>query len=213
MSAQDHPIAGTVFLVVAASTIGLLAHAGMRHSADLELAQEIDRAEKEARSGNTAKAEQLLREVVRRSPDKAVAEFDLGLAQLELHEDDEADKSFARVLELDPNDYEAMACRALIFKHKGKVDEALTTLEKIPVGKGRVVDLLENDLSWEDLDGNARMNALRKKHNLPPRQSHENDTSLLKNEQQIGYGGSPVAPPRPPPGEPVNQQPKIEKKK
>jgi tetratricopeptide (TPR) repeat protein len=189
---QEHTIAGYGFLFVVACAIGFGAKAGIQHSRRVALVQRIQEAEKYAAGGDTRKAVATLREVLYDSPNNVTVLFNLALAHLELNEDDEADAALQRVLAIDPQDYEATAVHALILKREGKVEEALSTLEKVPVGKGRVRDLLQTDPSWEDLDGNLRMNELRKKHGLPPLEAHGSDTSLLKDDEQAGYGGSPI---------------------
>jgi tetratricopeptide (TPR) repeat protein len=163
---EDHPIAGGVFLLVVAAAIGFGGKAGIEHSAHTALEHELEEAAKAEEAGQPATAAAILREVLRKSPESTSVMFNLGLTSLELDQDDAADEMFSKVLERKPDDYEAMACRALIMKRKGKVDEALTLLQKIPVGQGRLQEMLQTESAWQDLDGDPRMAELKKKHGL-----------------------------------------------
>lgn len=161
---QDHPIAGLIFLLLAASAIILGAKAGIEGSRKSEVNARIREAVELGRSGEFEEAEARLRAILRRHPDDTDALFNLGVALLARDEDDEADRAFARVLEIVPEDYDALAERAAIQKRRGNVDRAIAILETIPAGKANLKERLARDPLWEDLHEDARMRKLMEKH-------------------------------------------------
>lgn len=196
MSATEHPVAGTIFLMVMAGALGFGAYSGIKGSRAAAIRHEINEAVDLARAEKYGRAEELLRGVLRRDPQNSVALFNLALVQYGMEcpagtekcYPDRANETFARLLDLRPDDYDAMMYRARILKQKSQVDEALSMLERIPAGKGHVAQMLEQDAVWEDLDGAERMNNLRKKHGLEPLQPPPKKEDL-RNETAAGYQG------------------------
>jgi Tfp pilus assembly protein PilF len=168
MSEQDHPVAGIIWLVAVGLAIGSGAKAGIEHSRRAKIRSDIREAVQTGERGNYAKAEGMLRDVVREHPGEPDALFNLGVAELGLERIDEADETFGKVLELNPSDWDAVAERATIAQRRGKTEQALSLLDRIPPGEGHIRDRLEGEVAWGDLDGDARMNKLRAKHGLPP---------------------------------------------
>lgn len=172
MSHSDHPIAGFAFLAVAFGTIAWGAEYGISTSkralaegAKKEVNAEVRKAVDVGRGGDFEQAQKMLEEIVAKHPNDPDALFNLGISQTATERDDEADKTFQRVLELAPEDWDAVAERASIKKRKGQVDEALAMLEKIPAGKGHLHERLTQDPLWADIS-DGRMEELKKRHGI-----------------------------------------------
>jgi tetratricopeptide (TPR) repeat protein len=168
---KEHPIAAGTFLIVVAGGIGLFARAGIQSGAHHEkeavrakLNQELDEVLNIARQEDYETAIQRLEKMIDDHPDMPGLYLNLGIAQRAANKLDDADRTFARVLELDPSDYDAMAERANIQKEKGNLEAALDILEKIPEGEGRLYLRLKEDPLWIEVAENPRMKALKEKH-------------------------------------------------
>jgi tetratricopeptide (TPR) repeat protein len=183
-SAHDHPIAGFAWLLVAFGLIGLAGKAGIEKSAKSEINQEIRKAVDLGRNGDYQLAEEKLRSVLRRHPSDPDALFNLGVALLAQERDDDADTVFAQVLEVTPDDYDALAERAGIQKRKGRVDEAFALLDKIPVGRGNLKERLAQDPLWKDVAADHRMIGLKKKHALDDIGGVPSETTLRRVEPE-----------------------------
>jgi tetratricopeptide (TPR) repeat protein len=165
---------------VVAGLIGWLAYGGLEKGAHHErdalrskLNAELDQVLAIAQQGDYETAIQKLQQMIVDHPRQPGLYLNLGIAQRAAGKLDDADRTFAKVLEMDPNDYDAMAERANVQKEKGNVDAALDIMEKIPEGQGRIYMRLKEDPLWIDAD-NPRLNALREKHGA----TEGTDTSL-----------------------------------
>lgn len=163
-SVKDHRIAGYGFLILMVGLIGWGSSQAIARSKNALNREQIRAAVERGKRGEFDPAEELLREVLRRMPDHPDALLNLGIVQAALEQDDEADRTFSRLLELYPDDYDAIAERAGILKRRGKVEEAFAMLEKIPLHEGHVKERLETDPLWADLRGDERLLALLQKH-------------------------------------------------
>ena len=170
---KDHPIAAGVFLIVVASGIGTLASYGLqaghdheRKAVKVELNKQLDDILDIARSGDYDTVIQRLEKMIEEHPSETGLYLNLGIAQRAAEKYDDADSTFAKVLEMDPNDYDALAERANIQKEKGNVDAAFDLLDKIPPRAGRIDVRLRDDPLWIDVADHPRMKDLRIKHGI-----------------------------------------------
>jgi hypothetical protein len=138
-----------------------------------------------ARNGDYPTVIQRLEQLIEKHPNEPGLYLNLGIAQRAAEKLDDADRTFAKVLEMDPNDYDAMAERANIQKEKGNLDAAIDILEKIPPRGGRVDVRLRDDPLWFDVGDNPRVKALRQKHGI------EDGTDTSLDLQRARKKGSP----------------------
>lgn len=189
---HDHPIAGYTFLLLVAVGLAFGSKAAIQHSAEAHEAQKAAAIEAEkqrvkdavavGQAGDYARAEQLLEALSHERPDDADILFNLGISKAAQEKDDDADKLFARVLELDPKDFDAVAERAGIKRRKNLLDETFILLDKIPVGEGHLKERLMRDPLWADLMNEPRMIELAKKHGVPV-EPHDTTVRNLAPEQ------------------------------
>jgi tetratricopeptide (TPR) repeat protein len=144
---DDHPLAGYLFLLIVAALLFGVARAGIESSRRAQMKTEMREAVEAGTRGDYGEAESKLRALVREHPDEVDALFNLGLAELALEHDQDADALFAKVLALNPKDYDAMVERAAIQKHRGHAAAALEILDAIPAGQGHLRERLLNE--WE----------------------------------------------------------------
>ncbi len=163
---QQHWVAAGAWTLLVAGGIGFGAVTGFKKSRHATMKEEVAKVIALGKAGRLLDAEEAFQGLAVRYPDEPSVWLNLGIAQRGLHRLPEAAKTFARVNELDPQDYDALAERASIQKLSGDVEGALTFLEEIPAGEGRVRIRLLRDRIWQDISGNPRMQALRAKHGL-----------------------------------------------
>lgn len=126
-------------------------------------------------------AEKLLRDASERYPDIAAVWLNLGICYRSLDKLDAADRAFARVLEINAQDWDAIAERATVRLMRGQTDEAFTMLSSIPANKGQVNERLRSDPDWRKARGDARMPALLEKHGVVA----DGDTGLRQAQQVL----------------------------
>lgn len=170
---HDHPVAGFLFLAFAFGLIGVGSKAGMDASREAQRRVAKEQVNKAIRAavelgqrGEFEQAEEALRKIVKEHPSDPDALFNLGIAQLAVEKDDEADRTFELVLGVSPSDWDAVAERAGIKKRKGDVEGGLALLEKVPPGMGHLPERLAQDPLWADLGDNPRLRELRKRHGV-----------------------------------------------
>lgn len=110
-------------------------------------------------------------------PTNVDALFNLGIALVAQDKNDEADATFAKLLSVKPEDWDAVAERAGLAMRRAtktssvadpkEVDVALGMLGSIPVGKGNIAERLVRDPLWADLIGDERLIKLFDKHGVP----------------------------------------------
>lgn len=190
---SHHPIAGFGFLAVMLGGIGFLAFKGVESSRAYEAdrrAQEALRQEEEAARAKEeaarARAEEIqnhirtavmaaqredftvaievLQKAADRFNDSTALWLNLGIAQRGAEQWDEAEKSFKRVLVLDPNDWDGIAESGTIRVVKGDLEGAFAFFERIPAGEGRMLERLAYDPTFNELDKEPRFTALVAKH-------------------------------------------------
>jgi tetratricopeptide (TPR) repeat protein len=178
---KDHPIAAGTWLLLIVGGIGFLGFTGLQSGAEHEknaeksgLNQELEAIIDAGRRGEYDVAIQGLEGMIAKYPNEPSLYLNLGIAQRAAERLDDADRTFAKVLELDPNDYDAMAERANILREKGNLEGALELMDKIPPGKGRVNMRLRDDPLWLEVAEEPRVKALRQKHGI----EEGDDTSL-----------------------------------
>lgn len=111
-------------------------------------------------------AEKLLVEASERYPQIAAVWLNLGICYRSLNKLDAADRAFARVLELNEQDWDAVAERATVRLQRGQVDEAFAMLERVPAQKGQTQERLRGDPIWTEHRDHPRMGPLMVKHGL-----------------------------------------------
>ena len=92
--------------------------------------------------------------------------LNLGICYRSLDKLDAADRAFARVLQLDPEDWDAVAERATIRITRGDRDQAFEMLASIPANRGQVQERLRSDPLWRKHRKDPRMPPLMKKHGV-----------------------------------------------
>lgn len=126
-------------------------------------------------------AERILRETSEKFPRVPAVWLNLGICYRSLNKLDAADRAFARVLELNAEDWDAVAERATIRVARGKIEEAFAMLETVPAYKGQVTERLRSDPDWQKQVGHARMKPLLLKHGVVTK----GDTSLRQTEKVL----------------------------
>ena len=159
------PIVGAVFIVAGLAVAGAAAY-GFAKAKRERVATEITEAIDTGRNGDVEGAVARLAKVVEENPENTDALFNYGVGLSGLERIDEADAVFAKILELNPSDWGAVAERATIQSVKGDMDQAYTLLESIPEGLGRIRERLNTDPIWREHSKDDRMRALRAKHGL-----------------------------------------------
>ncbi|MEM7677249.1 MAG: tetratricopeptide repeat protein [Myxococcota bacterium] len=120
-------------------------------------------------------AEKMLEEASEKYPRVAAVWLNLGICYGSLNKLDAADRAFARVLEIDPKDWDAVAEKATVRAMRGKDDEALDLLATIPSMKGQVTERLRGDPRWIKLRGRPKMKELLRKHGVVIRPKASSD--------------------------------------
>ncbi|MCB9654549.1 MAG: tetratricopeptide repeat protein [Deltaproteobacteria bacterium] len=178
-----HWVAMGVFLLGAVAGIGSLARWGIMRGGEQEAASTHgdapSRGEAPSLGAQVAavlggrhdpaefpKMEQALLRLAREHPDNTTILLNLGILQGAQGRIEDAEASFSKVRDLDPEDYDAIAELAAIAELKGQTETALELLEKIPPQKGRMVDRLRRDPNWVGLRDHPRMKALYEKHGV-----------------------------------------------
>ncbi len=126
-------------------------------------------------------AERLLRRTSERYPRVPAVWLNLGICLRSLNKLDEADRAFARVLQLNDEDWDAVAERATIRVLRGDADEAFALLQQVPANKGQVYERLRSDPDWKKYRDDPRMTPLRAKHGVVA----DRDTSLQQTESVL----------------------------
>lgn len=166
----QHVIAGTLWLGLAIGGIGFAAKSGLEGSARYKVQQVVNKELKAAiglaERGQIKESIGVMEKLAVRYPKEPTLWLNLGIARRADQQFEAADEAFVKALVLNPDDYDAIAERATVAKERGKVDDALSLLEKIPVGEGRMVQRLVQDPVWDSLRGDERMKKIRIKHNV-----------------------------------------------
>ncbi|MEL7367880.1 MAG: tetratricopeptide repeat protein [Myxococcota bacterium] len=111
-------------------------------------------------------AEKILEEASERYPRVAAVWLNLGICYGSLDKLDAADRAFARVLEINPKDWDAVAEKATLHSMRGQGDKAIELLSTVPSMKGQVSERLRADPRWTKLHGHPKMKALLRKHGI-----------------------------------------------
>ena len=111
-------------------------------------------------------AEKLLVRASEQYPRVAAVWLNLGICYRSLNKLDAAERAFARVLELNADDWDAIAERATIRLMRGELDEAVAMLSKVPANKGQVYERLRADPLWTAHKDDARLQPLLEKHRV-----------------------------------------------
>ncbi|MBI2374566.1 MAG: tetratricopeptide repeat protein [Deltaproteobacteria bacterium] len=170
MSGQ-HPFIAGAFLVVVFSSAGLVGEAGLRRGREQARAarlEELDgrvlEAIKLGRTGQFAKARDILLEVVAEAPASSNAHFNLAVAHLGLGDKEHAKISLERARALDPMDWDAAVELAALELEQGNEDRALSLLESVPLGEGGMAQGTLLQSRWKPLRENQRTKTLFEKH-------------------------------------------------
>lgn len=179
MSESKHPLAGGIFLVGAIGLIGFGAYSGIHsaggHGTSAEAARALDvnaqvvEAIQLGQSGDVDGAAVRLRAIVSQHPENLDAIYNLGVALIGTGDGVEAERMFRRVLELAPDDGDALAELAGLKKDANDLDAAFALLEQIKVGDEKIRLRLLEDPLWQEVESDPRMKALLEKHNISKR--------------------------------------------
>lgn len=160
-------IGGLATLVVAGVRNGSRAAEGPAHSQEEDERESLKRSFRTAnilgRQGRFEEAKDLLRTLLENHPEEPGLWFNYGVALSALERYDEAEQAFEKTRELEPTNWDVLAELAALRKLQGQLDEALTLLEQIPQGEGRMAHRLRNDPLWTEVE-DPRMDALVEKH-------------------------------------------------
>jgi tetratricopeptide (TPR) repeat protein len=184
MAGHEHPLIAGAFLTLVVGAVGgaavyKLLHPTHSKHAEAEpdhgtppeiepatVSEQIMAAIRIGEEGDMEAAAEILAVIVRGNPENADALFNLGIALGALERHADADKVFARILELNPKDWEATAERAGLQIAQGKIDDAFAMMDQIPAGEGRLSLRLDEDPRWKGVRNDPRLTALRSKHGL-----------------------------------------------
>ena len=162
-----------------------------------EIRQTIRKAIMAHRQLDFETAEKLLVKLSERYPHVAAVWLNLGICYRSLDKLDAADRAFARVLEIDAQDWDAIAERATIRVQKGQVDKAFEMVAQVPAYKGQMQERLRADEIWIGVRDDERMKPLMLKHGVVT----DGDTSvvhtkrILKNEREKAAAANKQAAP------------------
>ena len=131
-----------------------------------EIRQQMRQAIEAAQRQDYQTAERLLVRASEKYPTTPAIWLNLGIAYRAANKLDAADRALARVLDLAPEDWDAVAEQATIQFLRGKADLAFSLLEKIPANQGQVNARLRIDPDWAKFSSDSRMEALRTKHGV-----------------------------------------------
>jgi tetratricopeptide (TPR) repeat protein len=190
---KDHPIAAALWLILVGGLIGLGAVKGTEASAHhreaektqvvakerKSMSDELEKAIAPGKRGDVEEAITALEALAVKYPGEPAIRLNLGVAYRAAEKLDDADRSFAKVLELDPNDYDALAERATIQLERGDAEAAIAAVERIPANEGRMRERLMDDPFWVALMEDPRVKSLRIKH-----AAEKYDTSLNVERQK-----------------------------
>jgi len=168
---HEHPIAGIAFLLVVATGIFFLAKSGIESSREEHKRETIRTAMHIAEAGDLPRASEMLQALAKQNPGSASALFFWASVEAEAEHYDLADQLYVRTLEIEPDDWEAMAERGWIALKRGDVDAALEMMMKIPGGKGHLEERMQ-DAEWMALRSDSRLQPLLDKHHI------SNDSTL-----------------------------------
>lgn len=170
---KEHPIAAGVWLILVVGGLGFAAKAGMeasvehrKHEEKEQINAELSKIIEMGQRGKMDQAIEALKGLVAKHPDKAGLHLNLGVAYRAAGNLEKASAAFAKTLELDSKDYDAMAEQASILLEQKKPDEAISLIEKIPTNEGRLRQRLRDDPLWAGLAKDPRVQALRNKHGV-----------------------------------------------
>ena len=119
------------------------------------------------RQGDLGGAEHALATLAEKYPDHGAIWYNLGIARMGLENTDGAIEAFDKAVEVDPEDWDAVAELATLALEKGEASVGFDKLETIPPGQGRMQARLLRDPRWKDHAEAPRMKALRTKHGIP----------------------------------------------
>jgi len=147
------------------------------------VAAEMRTAIDAANAGRYADAARMLEALQKRHPRSQSISLNLGIAYsaLEMYED--AENEFKKVLKANPQDWDAVAERAVLRAVQGDEAGGIKLLQSIPKGKGQLDKRLIADPVWLQAKMQDELRALRQKHGVGDR----GDTSarrLLEMERR-----------------------------
>lgn len=131
--------------------------------------EEMKHAVQVGQADRFADAARLLEALQARYPQDTAVTLNLGLTYKALRQLDDADAQFQRVLALDPEDWDAVAERASVFKLKGDEAKAFELMASVPAGKGRMRERLMGDPDWAEAEDMDRLEKLRQTHGMGQR--------------------------------------------
>ncbi|MCC7380239.1 MAG: tetratricopeptide repeat protein [Deltaproteobacteria bacterium] len=207
---HDHPFKAGVFLALVLAAVGYgvvykLQHpsaakssghgekgeGGGEHAATP--AEQIVEAIELGQSGDLEGAVRILDGIVKADPNNLEARYNLGIALAGMDRLDEADFAFARLLEKDPQDWEAIAERAAIRAVRGQTADAFKLLDQIPAGQGGLTTRLDSDPRWVPHGQDERMNPIRARHGLKPIEREARHPAVGTEEPSVAqHTDSPV---------------------
>ena len=171
--------------------------ASMDKARKLEIRNVIRTAINAHRQLDFESAERILVEASEKYPRVPAVWLNLGICYRSLDKLDAAERAFARVLELNNEDWDAVAEQATVRLVRGKVDEAFEMLASIPANKGQVPQRLRSDPDWTKHGTHQRMRALLEKHGVVALR----DTSVQRAQEILrrkkGVSTSSTAPSTP----------------
>lgn len=168
---ETHPVLAATFLILVFAGAGLLGEMAVRSSrtaaktrADQAYAGQVLSAVKLGRQGKVDEALSLLEALVAERPENTDARFNFAVALAHLGRRAEARAQFEKVVSIDPRDFDAVVELAAIDVRDGKLDDALTLLESVPLGAAHFAEGALRQARWDPLRDQERMKKLVAKH-------------------------------------------------
>ncbi len=147
------------------------------------VAAEMRTAIDAANAGRYADAARMLEALQKRHPRSQSISLNLGIAYSALEMYGDAENEFNKVLKANPQDWDAVAERAVLRAVQGDEAAGIKLLQSIPKGKGQLDKRLIADPVWLQAKMQDELRALRQKHGVGDR----GDTSarrLLEMERR-----------------------------
>ena len=171
---SDNYVLSGLWLAATIGGIGYFGYTSTLHRQDhhkIEVAEQVKadmmKAIRAANTGRYAEAARVLEKLQTSHPDSSTIALNLGIAYSALEMYAEAEAQFAKVLAKNPEDWDAVAERAVLQAVQGKEAEGITLLESIPKGKWQLDKRLVADPVWLRAKDQVRLRKLREKHEVP----------------------------------------------
>lgn len=142
-------------------------HAEHVAHAETELKADMMSAIRAANGGRYAEAARAFERLQAKRPQSTTIALNLGIAYSALEMYPQAEQQFAKVLAANPEDWDAVAERAVLRAVQGDESGGLELLESIPKGKGQLDKRLVADPVWLKAKDQMRLEKLRDKHDVP----------------------------------------------